>query len=351
MHRREAMHEIESAWDYRRRRSVELVDQGESIAIIARILGVSRESIRRWHKMSQNGESLKTKARGGRPRKLSDEQLELLRDLLSKGATAHGWHNNLWTSKRVRELIRRQFGMTFSRSHVWRILRQYLGWTVQRPIQQLRERNDAQIDRWKTTTFPRIVEQADDLDAYLVFVDESGFMLTPTIRRTFAPCGQTPVNNVFNPHGRISAIGALTVSPSRKRPHLYYHLLNDNANFGGDSVVQFLDHLRRRIRRPIILVWDAIPIHRADVVKSYARGHARLTIRYFPPYAPELNPVDKVWFYLKYDRLANYTPTTIPQLRQKLTSELDTVAARPEVLASCIRQTTLNVKPFAAQQR
>jgi len=346
------MHQIESARDFRRRRAVELMEQGETLDVIARILGTTPPSIRRWHKISKEGGSLKTKAMGGamggRPRKLSDDQLEHLRELLLQGATAHGWHNNLWTSKRVREVIHRHFEIMFSLSNVWTILRQYLGWTVQRPIQQLRERNDAEIERWKNVTFPRITKQADDLKAHLVFIDESGFMLTPTIRRTFAPCGQTPVNKVSNPHGRISVIGALTVSPSRKQPHFYYQLLNDNANFRGISVMQYLDELRRRIRKPMVLLWDAIPIHRAEVIKSYVHNYSTLTIRDFPPYAPELNPVDKVWFYLKYDRMANYTPTTLAKLRTKLNSELESVASQPDILSSCIRQTKLDFQPFTA---
>ena len=54
--------------------------------------------------------------------------------------------------------------------------------------------------------------------------------MTPTIRRTFAPRGSTPVNKVCDPHGRISVIGAITVSPKRTHVGLDYYILADNLN-------------------------------------------------------------------------------------------------------------------------
>ncbi len=74
----------------------------------------------------------------------------------------------------------------------------YLGWSVQNPIQQLRERDDAEIERWKMEDLPRILKDAEQRGAYLMFVDESGFMLSPVLRRTFAPRGKTPVIKVAN---------------------------------------------------------------------------------------------------------------------------------------------------------
>jgi transposase len=272
---------------------------------------------------------------------LSDEQLETLRELLSKGATAHGWHNDLWTSKRVAKVIRRHFKIKISQSRAWYILTHYLGWSVQNPIQQLRERDDAEIERWKKEDFPRILEDAERLGAYLVFVDESGFMLSPVLRRTFAPRGKTPVIKVANPHGRISAIGALIVSPVRKHLSFICHLLPDNANFRSGSVIQFVGEILARIHGPIIILWDSIPIHCSQSVVQHLEKHDRLIIEQFPAYASELNPVDKVWLYLKYDRLPNYVPTKLTKLRGRLLGEMKRLRHNQKVLSSCIRRTGL----------
>lgn len=335
------MYKKETAREFQRRRAVELMEAGESPNLIARILGVSTGFIYRWHKIHQDGGSLKFPPSSGRPRRLSDDQLETLRGLLLRGSTAFGWHNDLWTSKRVAEVIRRHFNIKFSRSHAWVILTQYLGWSVQRPIQQLRERNDIEIELWKVKEFPQILKDANQRGAYLAFIDESGFLLAPNIRRTFAPRGQTPIIKVADPHGRISAIGALTISPERNRPYFYYNLLPNNANYHSDSVIQFVDKIQRRISKPITILWDSIPIHRSNLINQYFEQHAQLVVEQFPSYAPELNPVDKVWLYLKYDRLPNYVPITVDELRVRLTDEFDTLKNERHVLASCVRRSGL----------
>jgi len=336
------MYQKETAREFQRRRAVELMEKGESPSIISRILRVSIGSIHRWQKICHDGGSLKFAPVSGRPRRLSDAQLETLRCLLLRGATAFGWHNDLWTSKRVADVIRRQFNIVFSRPHTWVILTQYLGWSIQRPIQQLRERNDIEIGRWKVEEFPRILKDADQRGAYLVFIDESGFLLSPYIRRTFAPRGKTPIIKASDPHGRISAISALAISPKQKRLSFYYGLLSNNANYRSDSVIQFVDKVRQRISGPIIILWDAIPIHCSKATDQYLEQHDNVVVEQFPSYAPELNPVDKVWLYIKYGRLPNYVPSTVDELRVRLIDEFNALRNEQHVLASCVRRSGLD---------
>jgi transposase len=165
--------------------------------------------------------------------------------------------------------------------------------------------------------------------------------LSPNIRRTFAPRGQTPIIKKSDPHGRISAIGALTISPKQKRPNFYYELLANNANFRSDSVIRFIDKVQRRISGPITILWDAIPIHCSKPINQFLENHNQLNVEQFPSYAPELNPVDKVWLYLKFDRLPNYVPVTVDELRGRLVDELNTLRNERHVLASCVRRSGL----------
>src|ERR1035437_4481904 len=175
---------------------------------------------------SSKGRFLPRPASSGRPRTITDEQLTELSRLLSEGAVAHGWENNLWTSARVREVIKKHFGLEFSRWHVWVILTSYLGWTARRPVQQTKKRDEAAIERWKANDLHRIVLDSEERGDHLVFIDETGFMMTPTIRRTFAAPGVTPINKVSAPHGRISVFAAVSISPERKQLGWHYHLLN-----------------------------------------------------------------------------------------------------------------------------
>jgi transposase len=332
------MPSIETAAEFRRRRAVELMLQGEPKALISRVLGVGVASLGAWMRKSQAGDTLKTKPSSGRPRRLNGSQLEQLRALLAKGAVSHGWENNLWTTLRVREVIKRHFAIEFCRSHIWHILTDYLNWSAIRPALQSAKRDDAEISEWKTAEFQRIERQAKERNAYLIFVDESGFMMTPTIRRTFAPRGSTPVNRVFDPHGRISVIGAITISPRQARVGLRYHMLSDNTNFRGPGIVDFLKQLKSKVCGPITIVWDRIIIYSSGVVLDYLKTVPEIVTESFPPYAPELNPVDRAWFYIKYDRLPNYTPATVTELRCSIESELNQLQRQPALLRSFISQ-------------
>ena len=111
----------------RRRRAVALMNQGESPTDLARILGVRRNSLYRWHSQARaNPDGLAAKPHPGPTPRLSDDQLIRLEDLLLLGATAHGWDTELWTAVRVAELIRRHFGITFHPEHVRKLLKRRL---------------------------------------------------------------------------------------------------------------------------------------------------------------------------------------------------------------------------------
>src|SRR5512144_1568544 len=113
----------------RRRRAVALLAQGESPAVVARILGVRRTSLHRWRRMAQQEEGLKAKAATGPKRRLTDSQLCELERLLLQGATAHGFANELWISTRVGQLITRRFGVEYHPDYPRRLLRRWLEWT------------------------------------------------------------------------------------------------------------------------------------------------------------------------------------------------------------------------------
>ena len=244
----------------------------------------------------------------------------------------YGYEFPVWTRKAIAKLIYRQYHIRVSASSVGRLLAR-LGLTPQKPILRAFEQDPEEVRQWLEERYPVIRKQARKRHAYIVFVDESGFMLSPLVRRTWAPRGQTPVIRVSEPHERISVIGAIAISPRQSRFSFYFHLLEDNANFHGNSVVEFIDEIHRRIRHhPIVLLWDAIPIHRAKPVENHIAKHPRIVVEPFPPYAPELNPVDNVWSYVKYARLANYTSLDLRELRRRITAEFRRLKKRPDLL-------------------
>src|SRR5262245_697574 len=339
-HMRPTRHALEL--ERRRIRAVELVEQGESPTLVARILGISKAAVSRWRRMAREGLGLAAKPRPGRKPSLSDEQVNQLEQLLLQGAVQHGWLNNLWTCARVAKIIERAFGICYHKGHVSRILRDRLNWSSQRPQRQHPDGNDEAIALWVEEEFPRILSEAASRDAHLAFVDETGFMLNPLVRRTFAPRGKTPVNRVADPHARISVIGAITVDPRRERVGLVYNMLGDNANFRGPGIAYFVQTLHKEIGGgPLTILWDRITIHSCEEVERYLRGANGVVVEAFPPYAPKLNPADGIWGYIKYGRLPNYTPPDLDVLRCTVTAELDRLRQEEELLRSFIRHTEL----------
>jgi transposase len=324
----------------RRQRAVDAYHEGQSPATIAKVLGVERSTVHRWARMARHPSGLDP-IRVRRSSRLSDPQLAQLERLLLQGATRHGWATDLWTAARVAVIIRRHFGIDFHPEHVRKVLKRRLGWTSQKPQKQAKERDEDGIRRWRDREFPRIVEQARDREAHLVFLDESCYRLTPTVRRTLAPRGQTPVLPCWDRRDKISAISCITLSPRQQRPRLFFELLPDKENYHGAEVVGFLKQLRPHLRR-FTVVWDRNQIHgRSRVVKAYLAEHPEIVAEDFPGYAPELNPDEMVWGWTKYGRLANYAAADVKELRGRVTTELEYLRQHPYALWDFIDHTDL----------
>jgi transposase len=145
------------ALERRRRGAVEAIQNGDSPTMVARILNVSQSSVFRWLEMAkEDANGLNAKPYPPREPRLSDKQLQQLEKLLSQGASAHGWPNDLWTAIRVKEMIRRHFREEFHVEHVRYMLKKRLEWSSQRPEQRARERDEKEIQRWVREEVPRL---------------------------------------------------------------------------------------------------------------------------------------------------------------------------------------------------
>jgi putative transposase len=158
------------------------------------------------------------------------------------------------------------------------------------------------------------------------------------VRKTWSRVGQTPLVRHRERRDRISAISGLAVSPRRFHCTLYCHLYDDNIQ--GEAVVVFLRDLLRHIRGHVFVVLDNGPIHRGEPVHELLARTRRLHLVPLPAYAPELNPDEGVWQHLKR-LLANGRPDTPAELMDVLTAEICRLAAAPDLLEGCIRQSDL----------
>ena len=174
----------------------------------------------------------------------------------------------------------------------------------------------------------------------MVFVDETGFMLQPVVRRTWAPRGQTPIHYSWDRRDRLSAISALTVSPRRRRLGLYFDLFDHNIVT--DDVVAFVAALLGRLGRGIALVMDRWQVHRSAAKRLEKRFPKRVQIEWLPPYAPELNPVEQVWAQTKCRDLANYIPDDAAELGGAVVQSLRRTQGRQSLLRSFFKHARLS---------
>ncbi|MER6391648.1 winged helix-turn-helix domain-containing protein [Streptomyces sp. NPDC001523] len=139
-------------------RAVELFEDGVSNSDVATAVGVCAESVRRWRRLWEQGgaSALRRRAATGRPPKLDDTQVEMVRSALEQGAQAHDFEADLWTLERVGMVVERVTGVSLSRASVWRLLTGRLGWSLQRPERRAVERDESEIARWIAHEWPRI---------------------------------------------------------------------------------------------------------------------------------------------------------------------------------------------------
>jgi len=165
-------------------------------------------------------------------------------------------------------------------------------------------------------------------------------MLTPTVVRTWAPRGQTPIFRHSQRHDRISVISGISVSPTRRQVGLYYQWHHHNIR--ELEAVAFLRHLLRHLRGQVVLIWDNLGVHKGKLVKQLCRRVTRLHLQYLPVYAPELKPDEGVWRHAK-GRLANGCPADRFELALSLIAGLNVLRRSRARLWSCITHSGLRL--------
>ena len=170
-------------------------------------------------------------------------------------------------------------------------------------------------------------KKARNLRAFLAFVDESGLLLAPLLRRSWAERGHRPI---FPQQGKkkekVSVAAAILVSPRFENLEIFYKTLV-NEYFDNFYSALFLEALLKDLgKSKVIVVWDGGPIHQGDSIRQLQQIHkGRLFFERLPPYAPKLNPVEPLWSWLKYGRLCNFAAHSGSELDQKIKSELEPI--------------------------
>lgn len=176
-------------------------------------------------------------------------------------------------------------------------------------------------------------KKAIEEDRTVVFVDESGFYLLPAVLSTYSPIGKTPIIKEHVSREHLSAIGGITADGK------LYMMVQERA-YNGVDVVEFLRRLLGHIHGKLTIIWDGAPIHRGQVVKEFLSdgGAARIHLERLPGYAPDLNPAEGIWNYLKRVELKNLCCQDIAQLRYELRKAKERLRHKTSVIKGCVSQ-------------
>lgn len=168
--------------------------------------------------------------------------------------------------------------------------------------------------------------------------------MAPLVRRSWHPRGVTPVlEQRTRSHQKVSAIAALCIPPTRDRVQLYFRL-HPHANINAFGVRAFLRELDRQLAAPWVLIWDRLQAHRARIVQAFLSSQSHVRSIHLPPYAPELNPVEYLWGYLKTNPLANAAYFDVDTLAERTRTCTRSVQHQPAILRSFVLHCPLSLR-------
>jgi len=168
----------------------------------------------------------------------------------------------------------------------------------------------------------------------IVFVDESGLSERPTLVRTWAPKGQTPVIQYSFTWKQLSVIAGVSFW------RIYFRLFPGTIR--APQCVEFLKALKRQIGKKLLIIWDGLQVHKSRLVRQYVEAYnGEIQIEFLPAYSPELNPVEYLFGHLKPHELGNFCPRNIGELSDYARRRLRSMQRRPTLVTAFWKQAEL----------
>lgn len=314
-----------------RRMAVRRVLDGERPSKVIASYGLCRTTIYRWLRAVKHGgeDALRSRRHPGRNPVLTPKQKRQVRQwICGKDPRQYGFDFGLWTRKIVSALIQEKLHVTLGLTAVGRLLHQ-LNITPQKPLRRAYERDPVAIEKWTRETYPRLRARAKLRGAEIFFLDEAGVRSDQVLGRTWGEKGKTPEVPTSGQRQAINAISAVNA-----RGAFWYEVYAGrfNATRFRD---EFLGSFMRRRKRPVFLVVDGHPSHRARMIADYVKElKGRLELHFLPGYAPELNPDEFVWNYVKREGVSKKPLKRNESLRQRVEGDLAAIKRRPALVRS-----------------
>ncbi len=180
--------------------------------------------------------------------------------------------------------------------------------------------------------------------ATIIFIDEIGYSLTPTIHRTWAKKGHIPeIRSSGSSWNKLSAISGLAVQYQKNEynTQLYFRLY-PGQTISSKEIINFLRQILYQVNGNVIVIWDNLKAHRAKKVKAYSENITRLDIEYLPPYSPDMNPDEGVWNWSTTKDLVNTCPSSATHLLHLVRGSLRRIQRRKHIQRWCLEQSMLS---------
>jgi transposase len=318
-----------------RRMAVQRVWDGEKPSAVIASYGFSRQIIYKWLREARGkGRGLRALAsrKGtGRPRALTPKQeQQIFRWINGKDPRQHGFDFGMWTRLIVRKLIADKFEANLGVTAVGKLLAK-LGLTPQKPLKRAYERDPVAIEAWKSEVYPAIAKRAKKRNAEIFFWDESGFRADAVQGKTWGVKGQTPIILVPGTRQSVSAASAVNARGG-------FWCATYKGGMNAELFIALLKAMMFRRKKPVLLILDSLPAHKAKIVKDYvASTEGRLEFHFLPGYAPELNPDEMVWNYMKRTGPARKPLAKGDSLHDRIDVELQQIQENRALVRSFFR--------------
>ena len=313
----------------KRRAVVEAVQRGDPVSVVARVFGVAVRSIFDWLAWYRQGGwlALKEGRRSGRPRKVSGEVMRWLYRAITLGdPRQYKFEFCLWTLGIIRQMLRREHGIELSKSAVSRLLGQ-LGLSPQRPIYRSYQQKPRELRRFLKETFPGLQELARRTGAVIFFVDEASVRSDAHRGTTWGKIGETPVVQDSGDRFSLRLISAVTLRGDMRFAAF-------EGSMTGARFVEFIEKLRKDVKRPLIIIADNASYHRSQPLKEYvANSQGQVVVENLPRYAPELNPDEQVWNHAK-SRLGKLFVTSKKEMKRAVLNIMRSIQRSSGLLQS-----------------
>jgi len=307
-----------------------VIEDGEAPSDVMKSLGLCRTTIYPWLRRYEDKgmEALVQKIAQGPEPKLTDKQRQQVkRWILGKDPRQYGFDFGLWSRRIVRELIAAKFGIELGLTAVGRLLAS-LDITPQKPLRRAYERDPAAVQQWVEETYPQLKKRAKRLRAKIFFQDEAGFQSDAPLGRTYGLKGKTPVVETSGQRQSLNVSSAINARGE-------FWAATYTSKLNAELFVVFLESFMKCQHGKVFLVVDGHPAHKAKLVQRYVQNlKGRLELHFLPPYAPDLNPDEFVWSYMKANGVSKKPLNQNESLQKRIEEDLNAVHKNRKLVRS-----------------